>query len=119
MKTIKFNFDTDNYIPSIKSFEELLRCMNHPHFDSAYIEYDTHIENSLYPLVLTANSTKQQIMVSGVTIGPIKTESGSMLVPLSSTATVELLRKAKFNMGQAITGAIHNELALKITIHND
>ena len=72
MKPVKFNFDSNNPNESLDNFKELLKCMQNPRFDSAYIKYDSNVgaDNPKFPLVLLSNSDKYEIHIGGVTIGP-------------------------------------------------
>jgi hypothetical protein len=121
MKTIGFCFVQENADASLESFRNLLKCMQNPHFDSAYIKYsDTRSEdNPEFPLILKSNSANQEIKVSGVTIGPTFCYCTSGQRELLSASTLKILSLAGFKVNQSIQNMILGERELHVTIWND
>lgn len=118
MKPVTFAFDSENPNESLDNFKELLKCMQNPRFDSAYIKYDSNVgaDNPEFPLVLLSNSDKHEIHVSGVTIGPCRNISREHVNP---SATIEILRIAGFKVGEAIQNMLLMEPKLHVTIWNN
>lgn len=121
MKTICFRFDHADSEASLESFRNLLKCMQNPHFDSAYIKYsDTQSkDNPEFPLILKSNSANQEIKVSGVTIGPTFCYCASGQHELLSVSTLKILSLAGFKVNQSIQNMILGERELHVTIWND
>lgn len=121
MNTIRFTFDANNPNESLDSFKELLKCMQNPHFDSAYIKYDSEADtgNPEFPLILMSHATNREIQVSGIAIGPRRNIAEEHIHPYLSSATIEILRLAGFKMGEAVQNMILFEPRLHVTIWND
>ena len=121
MKPVKFNFDSNNPNESLDNFKELLKCMQNPRFDSAYIKYESNVgaDNPKFPLVLLSNSDKYEIHVGGGTIGPRRNISKEHINPYLSSATIEILRIAGFKVGESIQNMILMEPKLHVTIWNN
>ena len=121
MNTIRFTFDAKNPNESLDSFKELLKCMQNPHFDSAYIKYDSEVGtgNPEFPLILMSHATNREIQVSGIAIGPRRHISKQHINPYLSSATIEILRIAGFKVGESIQNMILMEPKLHVTIWNN
>ena len=121
MNTIRFTFDAKNSKESLESFNELLKCMQNPHFDSAYIKYDSEVgtANPEFPLLLMSHATNREVQVAGIAIGPRRNIAEEHIHPYLSSATIEILRLAGFKMGEAIQNMILLEPKLHVTIWND
>ncbi len=119
MKTIGFRFDHADSEASLESFCNLIKCMRNPHFDSAYIKFDSKVSNNPeFPLILKSKSANQEIKVSGVTIGPQFYYTNGQH-ELLSASTLKILSLAGFKVNQSIQNMILHEHKLHVTIWND